>query len=484
MTWMTEATAPGRPNVVLVMTDQQRHDTIAALGHPHMVTPNLDRLVSEGVAFGQAYVTAPSCTPSRASFFTGLYPSGCGVLRNDEAWPRTWVEDLAASGYHCVNVGKMHTFPYEAPTGFHERHVVENKDRGTPTVPFLIDNWDKALLAGGVVKPDRRTLRSEPDYEQRLGAFEWTLPERLHADAFVGSVAAHWLDTYPGDEPFFLQVGFPGPHPPYDAPARLLDLYADTDLPAVNRDEAELAAMPPQVRSVRREHLEHDHDSIVHLEHPTPEQQRRQRVHYYANVTLIDEQVGELVAALERRGVLENTVIVFTSDHGDALGDHGLSQKWTMYEPAVHVPAIVHAPGRLRSGVEVSDLISHVDLGATILDLAGVEQQPGVAARSLLPVLLGQEWTGRDVVFAEQARDGIQKDSEMMTMAFDGRWKLVSFSDADDGQLFDVVADPQERHDRWDDPAAAGERSRLLARIADWRREVLFTSRDWWRAVS
>lgn len=476
-----------RPNVLLVMTDQQRFDTIAALGYPHMVTPHLDRLVGEGVAFARAYVTAPSCTPSRASFFTGLYPSGCGVLRNDESWPRTWVEDLAASGYRCVNVGKMHTFPYEAPSGFHERHVVENKDRGTPTVPYLLDNWDKALHASGVVKPDRRTLRSTPDYDERLGAFEWTLPERLHADAFVGSIATHWLDTYPGDEPFFVQVGFPGPHPPYDAPARLLEAYADAEIPPVNRDESEFAAMPPQVRSVRQEHLEHDHDSIVHLEHPTPEQQRRQRVHYYANVTLIDEQVGELIAALERRGVLEDTVIVFTSDHGDALGDHGLSQKWTMYEPAVHVPAIVHAPGRLRSGVTVPEPISHFDLGATILDLTGVEPQPGVSARSLLPVLREDDggWSGREVVFTEQARDGIQRESEMMTMAFDGRWKLVSFSDdPEHGQLFDLQTDPQERVDLWSELAHAGERERLLGATATWRREVLFSSRDWWRAVT
>lgn len=482
---MTEPAGGDRPNIVLVMTDQQRYDTIAALGYPHMVTPHIDRLVREGVAFVQAHVTAPSCTPSRASFFTGLYPSGCGVLRNDESWPRTWVEDLAASGYRCINVGKMHTSPYEEATGFHERHVVENKDRGTPNVPYLLDNWDKALHASGLEKPDRRTLRNRPDYNERLGAFEWTLPERLHADVFVGSVATFWLDTYPGDEPFFLQVGFPGPHPPYDAPARLLEAYADADIPEVNRDESEFAAMPPQVQSVRREHLEHDHDSIVHLENPTAEQLRRQRVHYYANITLIDEQIGELISALERRGVLEDTVIMVTSDHGDALGDHGLSQKWTMYEPAVHVPAIVHAPGRVRAGITVPDLISHFDLGATILDLAGVEQQPGVAARSLRPVLQGEEWQGRDVVFAQQARDGIQRDSEMMTMAFDGRWKLVSFSDSpDDGQLFDLEADPHERHDLWDDPSAADQRTRLLDRIATWHRDVLYSSRDWWRAVS
>lgn len=469
-----------RPNIVLVMTDQQRHDTIAALGHPHMLTPHLDELVRGGTAFTHAYVTAPSCTPSRASFFTGLYPSGNGVLRNDEPWPRTWIEDLAASGYRCVNVGKMHTYPYEAPTGFHERHVVENKDRGTATVPFFLDNWDKALHAAGVIKPDRRTLRDLPDYRDRLGAFEWVLPERLHADAYVGSLACRWLDEYPGTEPFFLQIGFPGPHPPYDAPPRLLDLYTDRAIPPAIGQESELDGMPPQVRSIRREHLEHDHDSIVHLASPSEQQRRRQRVHYYANVTLIDEQIGQLVAALTRRGVAENTVIVVTSDHGDALNDHGLSQKWTMYEPSVRVPAIMHGP-EVPAGVRIDEPISHFDLGATILDIAAVPQRPGTAARSLWPALAEDRgWEPREQIYSEQARDSIQTASEMMTMVVQDRWKLVSFSDADDGQLFDLRDDPQEVHNLWSAPGHAEVRAALLARITQWRLQSQLDAARWW----
>lgn len=242
--------------------------------------------------------------------------------------------------------------------------------------------------------------------------------------------------------------------------------------------------MPPQIATVRREHLTHDHDSIVHLEHPTDEQLHRQRAHYYANITLIDEQVGELFAALERRGVLEDTVVMFTSDHGDALNDHGLSQKWTMYDPSVRVPAIVHGPAIVQSREPVADPISHFDLGATILDLAGVEQRPGVSARSVLPVLQGDtQWRGRDHVFAEQARDSIQQDSEMMTMIADARWKLVCFTDADDGQLFDLDADPDELHDLWDAAEVADVKAGLLAAVATWRTEVLLSSRDWWNEL-
>ncbi len=137
---MTTESGPGgasRPNIVFVITDQQRFDTINALGHDHVDTPNLDRLVREGTSFTRTYVSAPSCSPSRSSLFTGLYPHSLGVLRNEDLWQHSWVERLADSGYRCVNVGKMHTHPWETSLGFHERTVVENKDRYSPQRALL-----------------------------------------------------------------------------------------------------------------------------------------------------------------------------------------------------------------------------------------------------------------------------------------------------------------------------------------------------------
>ena len=175
-----------RPNIVLIITDQQRLDTIAALGYDHMETPNLDRLVKGGTAFDNMYVTSPSCAPSRASLFSGVYPHSNGVFRNDEPWSYTWVGLLAEAGYRCVNVGKMHTNPFEQAFGFHERHVTENKDRDTPRLPFFLDNWDKALLARGLKKPSRVTYRERPDYRGapgrlRLGAARGHAFRRLRA---------------------------------------------------------------------------------------------------------------------------------------------------------------------------------------------------------------------------------------------------------------------------------------------------------------
>lgn len=475
-------TSNRRPNFVLVITDQQRFDSINALGHNHVDTPNLDRLVAEGVAMTNAYVASPSCAPSRASLFTGLYPHTSGVLRNEDRWSHSWVEDLAAAGYRCASVGKMHTYPYESPVGFHERHVVENKDRDHPSLPYFLDQWDKALWVRGLPKPSRVSYRERADYRDRLGAFEWTMDEDMHADSFVGNLARHWLDTYPhnDDEPFLLQIGFPGPHPPYDPPTRFLDAYRDREMPAPRNSRADIDAQPEPLKELRRNHFNDDHDAIVHLDDPSHEQTQRQRRHYYANVSLIDEQIGGLLEALERRGVLDDTVIIFTSDHGDALNDHGHSQKWTMYEPSVHVPAIMWAPGRLPAGRRVDDLVSLMDIGPTVLELAGLTPPEWMEARSLLPAMNSHpDHQPRRHVFSEHARDFILTGTELMTMVRDERYKLVEFSDHDRGQLFDLQADPFEEHDRWDDPELAEVRERLHLAIHTWWAQSAMHTATW-----
>ncbi|MEJ5945970.1 sulfatase-like hydrolase/transferase [Pseudokineococcus basanitobsidens] len=470
-----------RPNIVFVITDQQRFDTIAALGHDHVDTPNLDRLVAEGTAFTRTYVTAPSCAPSRASLFTGLYPHTSGVLRNDDPWHHSWVERLADAGYRCANVGKMHTYPYETSVGFHERHVVENKDRAHPDLPFFLDSWDKALHVRDLEKPDRVHLRSRPDYRESLGAFAWELPDEMHPDNFVGGLARWWLQRWvggtpgttgdaPTGQPFFLQVGFPGPHPPYDPTPGVLERYADRDVPMPHRTPEDLAAQPRALQELRRQHEDNDHDAVVHLEDPSEEQMRRQRRHYLANVTMLDEQVGLLRAELERLGVLDDTVVVFTSDHGDCLNDHGHSQKWTMYDPSVRVPALVRGPG-VVAGQEVDGLTSMMDLGPTVLELAGVDVPSWMEARSLVPALRGERWPGREHAFSEHARDHILTGTAMMTMVRDDRYKLVTFVDSDEGQLFDLVEDPHEERTLWDDPASAGLKRHLLDVVARWRTE-------------
>jgi arylsulfatase A-like enzyme len=468
-----------KPNIVFIITDQQRVDTIAAAGYSHMQTPNLDRLVQEGVFFNRMYVTAPSCAPSRASLFTGLYPHNNGVLRNDEPWPFTWVQHLAEAGYRCVNVGKMHTQPFERSFGFHERHVVENKDRANPELPFYLDNWDKALRVRGFEKPTRVTYRQRSDYQDKLGAFVWSLPDDMHADNFVGAFACHWLDKYNGNEPFFLEVGFPGPHPPYDPTANALAAYDNAVLPEALGDADDIASQPYALKMLRQDHIDKDHDAVVHLPEPTAEQIHRQRAHYYANVTMIDTQVGDLLDALEKRGVLDNTVVIFTSDHGDCLNDHGHSQKWTMYESSVRVPAIIWGAPGVAPRQQIEAMASLMDLGPTVLELAGLAQPAWMDAQSLLPLLRAQNDRGREQVFAEHARDKILEATAFMTMIRDNRWKLVHFVDSEDGQLFDLEADPYELHNLWQDPACAEIKTHLITAILTWRIESGLNAQTW-----
>lgn len=466
-----------KPHIFLVMTDQQRFDTIRELGATHMETPHLDRLAREGVVFDNCFVNAPSCVPARAALFTGLEPHATGVLRNGQEWSRTWVGNLAEAGYHCVNVGKMHTIPYDAKAGFHERFVVENKDRFYEGRWFA-DELDKAIAAHKLVKPSRSGYRALPDYRDRLGAVEWTLPRSLHPDVFVAETAAWWLSTRPKPDSLFMQIGLPGPHPPYDPTSDYLDRYLEkADLPVPEPTAEDLAGLPAYLKEKRRHDTEVDHDAVAWKLEPTAEELRRLWVHYCANVTLIDDQIGMLIETLEQAGYLDESIVIFASDHGDNLGEHGLSQKWSMYEPVTKVPCIVWAPGRFRPA-HVGAKIQLFDLGATILDLAGAKEPEPMQAVSLVPALEGEAFEGRSHVFCEQAGDVSMTGARLVTMVRGDRYKAVFIQGADDGQLFDLQEDPGEERNLWFDPAHRDRREDLRRIVLEWRQESLLATMD------
>lgn len=467
-----------RPNIVLIVTDQQRFDTINALGFPYMDTPNLDRLVNEGVTFTNCFVPSASCAPCRASIFSGQYPHNTGVMINGNRWERSWVELLNRGGYHCVNIGKMHQAPYNRNLGFHERHPVENKDRFMEG-RYFIDEWDKAINVRGYQKPGRLTYREVSDYRERLGAFEWELPAELHSDNFVADRACWWLRHYPHTQPLFLQIGFPGPHPPYDPPLEEAKPYLEKDLPLMEVTREELDNQPGPYRGMIQHNCDVDHDSVVHQWNPTPEQRKRQRAYYLANVTMIDRKIGQILQTLDETAYLDNTVILFTSDHGDALTDHGHSQKWTMYDTITKMPLIVWAPGRFQGGRKVEGLCSLMDIGPTILDLAQVPTPPKMEARTLLPAIEGKPWEPREAVYCEQGRDVNFTTSDYQTMIRTTDWKLVCFSDSPDGQLFDLQSDPTEVRNLWKSPSQAAKKAELLDRLRRWREHSAYHYSGW-----
>jgi arylsulfatase A-like enzyme len=310
------------------------------------------------------------------------------------------------------------------------------------------------------------------------------LPDDLHPDNFVGNLAAHWLETYPGAEPFFLQVGFPGPHPPYDPTATALAMYEGVDVPMPILDERDLATQPLAMKALRREHWTSDHDAIVHLPEPTIEQLLRQRRHYFANVSMIDTQVGNLISALDARGALHDSVVIFTTDHGDCLNDHGHSQKWSMFEQSVHVPALVWGPGCGIGTVTSDALASLMDIGPTILELAGLPVPAWMDARTLMPIVRREAVALRPFVIAEHFRDLILTATERMTMIRDERWKLVQFQDSDEGQLFDLATDPDEIRNAWDEPSAHAIKQALIDRIDRWRSATADSASAWIEATT
>ena len=449
-----------KPDIILIVTDQQRYDTIHALGAGHMDTPNIDRLVERGVSFANCHVTAPSCVPCRASLFTGYYPHTNGVLANGQPWSRTWVSDLSAAGYHTMNIGKMHTIPYDAKAGFEERFIVENKDRYLEGRWFF-DDWDKALAAHGLKKQQREEYRNRNDYRDRLGAFTWDLPAALQSDNFVGGAARWWLETKPVKKPLFLVVGFPGPHPPYDPTPEMAEKYMDRDVPVPQVAAEDLEQLPPALVEKRHHDVAVDHDSVAWKLEPTAEELRRMRAYYYANVEMIDRQVGEILDAIEARGRMENTIVVFTSDHGDCLGDHGLSQKWAPYEEVTRVPLIVCAPQRFGGGREVDALVQLFDLGPDDPGMGGRDARPDIRGDIAQPGARGPRLRGP---LARLLRAGWGREPHRRALPDDG-----SVEDAQAGALPGAALRPALRPDGR--PGGAGEplgrsrRGRAQARV-------------------
>lgn len=470
-----------RPNIIFIITDQQRYDTIGALGSPYMDTPVLDKLVEEGTSFTQCHVAAVSCAPSRGALFTGMYPHTTGIVANGDTWRKTWVELLTNAGYHTVNIGKMHTEPMDTPAGFSERFNVENKERARRALGVnrdYLDEWDRALGAHGLPRPEKGYYRDDPEFEKRLGAFDWPLEEKMHPDIFTANLALWWLKRKPVTEPLFLQIGFPGPHPPYDPLPGTAAGYMERDLRIRPVDENDLSNQPPPMQELRQAHMDLSPDSTSHRPDASLEDRKRQRACYLANQTMIDRKIGEILEVLEEQGYLENSIIVYTSDHGDCLGDHGLSQKWSFYDQITRVPLIVCAPGRVPENKKIDGLVQQQDISQWLLEQASVPVPSYFETESIEAAFKTSDFCGRDAVYAEHGRDRYFH-SDFGTMIRTNEWKCICFAGEKYGQLFDLNADPHEETNLWGDPDVADIRRELLDRIAEWRIYSQLRTKDW-----
>lgn len=452
-----------RPNFVIIKTDQQRSDTIAALGADYMITPNMDRLVREGVSFTQAHCCAATCVASRAAFYTGQFAHTTGAYGFDNwAHHRTWLHELRDAGYHISGIGKVHHMPGDAPMAFHDRVYSENFTEYTE-----YDDYSNFLKENGQEDP-YQLLTKNGDWLEKCNSAPFPLEEKYFVDNFIGTRAVERIEKLDTDSPFYLHVGFVGPHDPYAPPQRFIDMYEDSEVPEPLVTGREFDEKPPQYRRFMEQCINPATFSMcpgfgvynVQLSDKSPEELRRMRRHYYGRITAIDEQVGHILGALEKKGLLENTIILFTSDHGDNLGDHQMIYKWLMTEQVTNIPMIARLPDGTRAGAVDDKLFSQIDIGPTVLEAAGLETPARLDGKSALERIKSND--------SASVPDAVYCEDNYLTMIRTATDKLVHYAGQDYGEYYDLEADPDESKNLYDDPYCQSRVNELRSKLLDW----------------
>ena len=446
-----------RPNLLYIHSDQHSPYVAGCYGDPLVETPHLDALAARGVVFDNTYCPSPICVPSRMSMLSGRYPCDNQVWTNshilDSGIP-TFAHAMGAGGYRPVLVGRMHSVGPDQLHGYAER-LVGDHGPNQPGGPG-VDHGELSGTAG----PGRVSLRLSGHgqsayqvHDEDVTAATVDYLNRLGVAKRAGQAA----------EPFSLSVGFMLPHQPFVARLQDYRYYYEN-------------ITPPQTPEPFGDHL---HPHLKHwrqaceIEEVSAEETRRARAAYWALVHRMDALIGQIVAALRENDLEENTLVLYTSDHGEQVGEHGLWWKQTFYEDSVKVPAILAWPGHLPAGTRCDRVISSLDLNATMLDALGCPALPHSRGRSVLPLLADpQNAAWDDVAFSEFCQDAagaggpFPAEGIFQRMIRRGPWKL-NYYHGQPCQLFDLQADPRERCDLADDPAHQETLAALKAEVLD-----------------
>jgi arylsulfatase len=442
-----------QPNILWICTDQQRYDTIHSLGNRHIRTPNIDKLVETGVAFTHAHCQSPICTPSRGSFLTGMYPSTVHACINgndhwDEAAPLI-TKTLKDAGYDCGLAGKLHL----ASAMAHEPEL-RPKDDGYRRF------WYSHSPHQGIGKGNQYT-----DWLESMGQDFNTLKKKL------GYIPAKWHQTtWCADRaiefmkekrsgPWLCSVNIYDPHGPFDPPQEYVDRFDLDTLPEPLFRESDLAEQK-RLAEVNFQGK---------AKQPTYPEAKLTIAKYWAQIELIDENVGRMMEALEATGQRENTIVIFMSDHGEMAGDHGLNKKGCrFYEGLVRVPLIFSWPRRFQQGLQSEALVELVDIAPTLLELTGLPVPETMQGKTLLPILEGKADPQQHREFVRcvyyKVLDGPESYATMIRTR---EYKLVNYHGMETGQLFDLEKDPGEFENRWNDPVCAGARFELMRKSFD-----------------
>jgi len=480
-----------RPNILLITSDQQHYSALGFL-NPKIKTPALDRLAREGVNFSRAYCPNPTCTPTRASIITGLYPSWHGAwtlgTHLSEDVP-TVGDTFQQHGYRTILVGKAH---FQGLRSTPEYPSIESQ----PTLRDL-DFWrnfrgpwygfqhiETARMhadeyhAGGHygVWLEEKGLKNWRDYFRQYPPVEgepkrehtWDLPEELHYSTWTAERTIDYMKQADAEgQPFFLWSSFHDPHPPYLVPEPWASMYDPADMEPGTLQPHEFDSMPPHFAMTQQEAPDfteyqesgfQTHGLNSHL--VDEELARKNMAIYYGMTSFMDQQIGRILDSLDELGIADNTLVVFSTDHGHFLGQHGLWMKGPFhYEDEIKLPFIVRWPGEVTAGGSCAALQSLVDLAPTFLNAAAIPVPGLMQGVDQLRVWRGEQEKVRDDVIVEFRHEPTTIHLRTFVTA---RYKLTLYRDRDYGELFDLEQDPEERCNRWADPDYDAVKSDLM----------------------
>ena len=515
-----------RPNFVFIMTDQQRADFLGCTGHPVLRTPNIDAIAARGTIMNRFYASNPVCMPNRAVFMSGLMSSVNTVRQNGNVLPRfvtTFPEVLAAEGYDTALFGKSHLqtmTDFVTPIGDNpagtgrlanaidigqpEDYLWEDKTNwaengpldvplpfyGFDSVDFVTFHGDRtgghhaAWLAEQVEDPDalrgpENQLPHDYDCPQ---AVRTALPEELYSTSYVKKRALEFLDDPArGESPFFAFVSFPDPHHPFAPPGQYWDMYDPDDMPDLGDLDAHQNP-PPHLQWVREQPYADGATFQTDAVRMRPQHIKQAQALTCGMLTMIDDAVGDIVAKLEEQGLADNTIIAFTSDHGDYLGDHGLCFKGGLHFQSVIQVPMIWADPRIEQPAASDVVATTLDLAPTILAAARAQPYAGMQGIDLTSTLAGDGKPDRTEVLIEEQTYfqnilGFDGQVRVRTLV-DERWRFTVYHGVEWGELYDLVNDPDECLNLWDDPEFFDVRQDLTWRLV--QSQISYTSQTPW----
>ena len=444
-----------------MLSDQLRADCVGCYGNPIIQTPHIDALAAQGTRFSQAFCQHPQCVPSRASLLCGRYPHINGAISNHTVigeHETTLGEYFRAQGYRSIAVGKLHIGEHKKQAAFTDTMLCEGQQSDATDPECLHEDYKNWLKQNGYWQDAQKAyaIHATDEYWNNFQANVNPIPAEAYFDAWVGDQAVSCIQNQSPDKPFFMFVGFPNPHVPFDAPEPYASLYDPADVPIPPTFHLDLANKPPH-------HLAHKQKARrVNYEHLDEARLRQAIAYYYGSITLIDDQVGKVMNALQENDLLDNTLVVFLSDHGELLGHYGMLIKSVdayplLYDVGLHVPLIIRTPNGTQNHI-VDDLVELVDLCPTLLESAGLTVAPEIQGISQIQALQGGAAYKREYLFAET---GAIKTIRSQTH------KLVYYPNQPYGELYNVQKDPHEIQNLYDDPEYQNLRTQMTQALLD-----------------